>query len=85
MPYDYLMERPRIFTEEGQVAFLAIRDKVKSALKTTGAITIGNAISATTGESWLLLACVDRMVELDEITILRRGFAQHNVIVERNP
>jgi hypothetical protein len=85
MGYDYQTERPRIFTEDGQVMFLAIRDKVKKALRETGAITIGRAISVTSGDSWLMLACVDRMAELDEIMIIRRGFAQHGIIVEVNP
>ena len=68
MSYNYQTERAEIFTEAGQVSFLAIRDKVKNMLRISGAFQMGNAIEAgRSGSSWTFMACVDRLVELGEI------------------
>jgi hypothetical protein len=65
--YNYQTEKPKIFTEDGQETFLKIRDKVHHLLKQSGAVMMQNAISGVTGDVWLHLACVDRLVELKEI------------------
>jgi hypothetical protein len=68
MSYSYERERPGLFTEEGQVRFIKVRDKVKSLLETAGAFRL-----AETGiASWEDIACIDRMVELGELVELRR-------------
>jgi hypothetical protein len=74
--YNYQTEKSKIFTEEGQTTFLKIRDKVQHLLKQSGAVMMQNAISGITGDSWIMLACVDRLVELKEI----REITQDNVI-----
>ena len=38
MSYDYAVERPKLFTEEGQVLFLAIRDQAKKLVEYAGAV-----------------------------------------------
>ncbi len=79
--YNYQNEKQHIFTEEGQLMFLKIRDHVKSCLKVSGAITLGKAISAGTGgDSWQMMACVDRLVELGEI----REIAQNGYVAGQN-
>jgi hypothetical protein len=65
--YDYKTERPHIFTEDGQKMFLEIRDRVEELIGVAGAVSMGKAISKSTGDSWKMLACVDRLVELNEI------------------
>jgi hypothetical protein len=65
--YNYQTEKSKIFTEDGQEMFLKIRDKVQHLLKQSGAVMMQNAISGVTGDSWMMLACVDRLVELKEI------------------
>lgn len=67
MPYDYATERAALFTEDGQVQFLGIRDKTHALLKTAGACRSHEMMSGATGSSWMHLACVDRLVELGEI------------------
>lgn len=69
MTYEYEVERPKLFTEEGQVKFLEVRDKVHALLKQAGAFRM-DAISMT-GNSFITLACFDRLVELKEIVPLR--------------
>jgi len=81
--YNYQTEKTKIFTEDGQETFLKIRDKVQQLLKQSGAVMMQNAISGVTGDSWLHLACVDRLVELKEIReITKENVAgQHRVFV----
>jgi hypothetical protein len=84
MSYDYLAERPKLFTEDGQVMFLKIRDNTKRLLTQAGAVRCQEATSGTAGDSWMMLACVDRLVELGELREITRdqGVAgQHRVFV----
>ena len=85
--YNYRDERSNLFTEEGQVLFLSIRDRVKSLLFTSGAVRMGHAISDSTGITWMMLACVDRMVELgelQEVTAPNSCSGQDRVFVSNN-
>lgn len=83
MPYDYLSERPHVFTEKGQIMFLAIRDTIQRLTETAGACTIDRAISGQSGETWHMLACVDRLVEIGEIRLIKDAtrMTQHSIIV----
>lgn len=66
--YNYETEREAIFTEKGQKVFLQIRDKVKLLIDTAGAVRMQEIIQGCSGlDSWGMLACVDRLVELNEI------------------
>jgi len=84
MSYSYQVERPGLFTEDGQVMFLKIRDHVKSLLSKAGAVRMQEATEKTTGSSWKMLACVDRLVELGElreVTVGQSVAGQHRVFV----
>lgn len=81
MAYDYEQEKNRLFTDEGQRVFLSIRDKVKEGLKQTGAVMIARYME---GDSWISIACFDRMVELGELRELtdqKKEWGQHRVFV----
>ena len=82
--YNYETEKQNIFTEEGQLLFLKIRDKTKRLLETAGAARCQEIISGCTGDSWAMLACVDRLVEIGEIkeiTIDSRVAGQYRVFI----
>ncbi len=66
--YEYTKEREKLFTEKGQVKFLAVRDHTRRLIDQAGAVTMGRAIAGDSGHYWLLMACVDRMVELGELS-----------------
>lgn len=86
MSYVYSELKPRLFTEEGSVLFTAIRDRVKALCRQAGAVSMGKAISGSCGDSWLMLACVDRLVELGElreVTDPDRVRGQDRIFVER--
>ena len=67
MPYDYATERPFVFSEEGQKTFLAIRDRATYLLAQAGAVRCHELLATSAGDSWHILACVDRLIELGEL------------------
>lgn len=84
MSYDYATERPGLFTEEGQVQFLKVRDQVKRLLAEAGAVRAQEAWKGMAGDSWQFMACIDRLVELHElveVTNSERVWGQNRVFV----
>jgi len=82
--YKYNEVKWRLFSDEGQRMFLKVRDFVQDALKRTGAVRMQEAIGAAGGgDSWTMLACVDRMVELGELREVTTSnvAGQHRVFV----
>lgn len=83
--YNYTQEKPKLFTEDGQVMFLKIRDNVNSIIEKSGAIMMENAMRGASGSSWTQLACVDRMVELGELYEVTKGMSvagQHRIFTK---
>jgi hypothetical protein len=74
MSYVYEQERPKVFTEQGQEMFLKIRDTARELLRSAGAFRQQELLMAShcTGDSFAMLACIDRLVELKEIVELPR-------------
>lgn len=79
--YNYERCKQDIFTEEGQRMFLKIRDNVHKLLNIAGAVIMHKAIADNTGDVWTMIACVDRLVELEEIEEITNGriYGQHRV------
>ena len=83
MPYNYQEKKPYVFTEDGQVQFLSIRDRVFGKIKYAGAVSMERAISGESGSTWNMMACVDRLVDLGEIVELKTdGCAQDRIFVK---
>ena len=82
--YSYKEEKKELFSEENQKLFLAIRDQVKRKLKISGAIDMAPAIDQTSGCSWMMMACVDRMLELGELREIttENTMGQYRIFVE---
>jgi hypothetical protein len=74
MGYSYAVERQKIFTEDGQVMFLKIRDAARELIRVAGAFRQAELLERASagGDSWTMLACVDRLVELGELVELHR-------------
>jgi hypothetical protein len=85
--YVYAEQKQELFTDEGQRLFLALRDHAQKLLKMAGAVRaqeIMNAPRSGCCDSWQLLACVDRMVEIGdliEVTAQDKWASQHRVFV----
>ena len=67
MAYSYDAERADVFSENGQVQFLSIRDRIKKHIEMSGCVSLGKAIADESGDTFQMLACVDRLVEIGEI------------------
>lgn len=85
MAYNYEEEKSKMFTEEGQVDFLKVRDRVKQLIRDAGAFTMERGHQDITGDVWTQMAYVDRLVELGEIVELTGfdSFGQHRVFIGR--
>ena len=70
MSYVYSELRSWLFTEEGSVAFMGVRDNVQEMLNKTGAFQMGKVADWKCPTNWHKMACVDRLVELKEIVEL---------------
>jgi hypothetical protein len=66
--YDYKKIRPILFTEEMQGTFLGIRARTHKLINESGAAKMDKIIKEFGGIVWNLMACVDRLVELEEIS-----------------
>lgn len=73
MSYHYVTERPVVFTEEGQVMLIKIRDKAKALHEKAGAFTVQKLIAEIGGDSWHMLACIDRLAEIGDIAKVADG------------
>jgi len=71
--YDYQKLKPKLFTEELQVTFLRIRERAHKLIGESGAARMGKIIKGFGGDVWELMACVDRLVELGEISEVAYG------------
>lgn len=82
MSYDYKKEVAWVYTDEGQRQFLRIRDRAAKLVAESGAVTVGALMRGEIGDSFQMLACVDRLVELGEYRYLAvGGVTQHKVLV----
>jgi hypothetical protein len=83
MSYDYKTQQATLFNKDGQVMFLKIRDKAHELLKSAGAVRSGKLLEVTGGDTWDMLACIDRLVELGELREITDGgvAGQHRVFV----
>ncbi len=71
--YSYETERPKVFLEENQKMFLGIRGKTKELISIAGAARCDKIIAGQSGDSWTMLACIDRLVEMGEIEEVNQG------------
>lgn len=85
MPYKYQEMREELFTDKGQRLFMSVRDNTQQLIARSGAARCQEMIAGQSGDSWLMLACVDRMVELGEIREITdaNSAGQHRVFVRK--
>lgn len=83
MPYSYEEERPNVFKKQYRADFLKVRDTAKRLCNEAGAVRSDKLTAGLSGSSWIMLAFVDRLVELGELTCISpKGVAaQHRVYI----
>jgi len=67
VPYEYINERPFVFTENGIKMLLKLRDRARELLGEAGAFREQELQNCVSGDSWHMLACVDYLVERGDI------------------
>ncbi len=63
--YDYKTERPFVFTDNGRRMLLRILKRAETLIARAGVVRLDKLMVG--GDSWNMLACIDRLVELDEL------------------
>lgn len=63
MSYNYETEKLRIYTPEGIGMLMKVFTNVNELHKASGAFKASNAWRGITGDVWLMLACLDLLVE----------------------
>lgn len=67
MGYSYEAEKGWIFTDDGQRALLRVLDRARKLLEKSGAVRETELLAKDSGDTWKLMALVDRLVELGYI------------------
>lgn len=68
--YKYDDIRPELFTEEGVELLMKMRDISGKLLFQAGAYTFEKVTRTITGDTWLMMAALDYMVERKEIRMV---------------
>jgi hypothetical protein len=68
--YNYDDIRPELFTEEGVELLMKLRDISGKLLFQAGAYTFEKVTRTITGDTWLMMAALDYMVERKEIRMV---------------
>ena len=68
--YKYEEMREELFTEEGVEVLMRIRDHSGKLLFSAGAYTFEKVTRTVTGDTWLMMAALDYMVERKEIRMV---------------
>jgi hypothetical protein len=83
MMYHYEDLKPKLFTDDGRRMFLKMRDAAFRLIALAGAARLQEIMIAgeLSGDTWDMLACTDRMVELgDLIEVTDKNVAgQHRI------
>lgn len=83
MIYQYSVERPGLFTENGLILIMQIRANAESLGRVAGAFSADRAWSGCAGSSWQFIAALDYLCEqqvIREITSASCA-AQHRIFV----
>lgn len=71
MSYNYLIEKPYTLTDEGSADVISVKNFIDKGIAAYGAVRMQEIMSKCkfhTCESWERIACVDRLIELKEIS-----------------
>lgn len=80
--YKYEDMKSKILTEDGLDVYIKTSNLAKDLLNTSGSFMMSKVMKS--GDSWLIMACVDMMVERGEITEVTSSntAGQHRVFVK---
>jgi hypothetical protein len=81
MTYSYEAQKSKLFTDDGQRTLLKVRDNAFRLIAAAGVVRWEEMTLGIGGDSWYLLACADRLVELGDLVEIpqERCAGQHRV------
>jgi len=83
--YNYQKERPKLFTENGLKLLIQVRDNALDLLNEAGAFRADKVWKNCSGDSWMLLAALDYLVEKGEIVrVSHDTIGQHQIFIKGN-
>lgn len=84
--YKYEDMKEQLFTQDGHKISIKIMQIVNSILNKYSCVIMQDAIKGCSGDTWLMMACVDRLVELGELVEISRDGCkcQHRVFMRNN-
>jgi hypothetical protein len=82
MSYDYSTEKSYTLTDEGQRRCFEILRTATKALAIAGCVRAQELMGGHSGDSFRIMACIDRLVEAGELReVPTEGAWQHRVFV----
>jgi putative lipase involved disintegration of autophagic bodies len=84
MSYSYEKERERVFSDDGQRMVMQMHATARKCIEMSGAVRMDKLMSGLLGDSWLMMACADRLVEMgciEEIKNPVSNVGQHRLFV----
>lgn len=75
VPYDYTVEKKRLFNETGVLVLMRVRDRANRLLGISGACTTRKLMNSIGGDTYLIYASIDYMEETGEIVRVLTGAA----------
>lgn len=84
MSYNYEIEKPKVFTDEGQRDLIRVLNNVNKLIEQAGAVSFLKAVEGIGGDSWYQLALLDHLIELGQIQEATpvKTWGQHRVFVK---
>lgn len=81
--YKYEDLKDKVSSLEGLTLFFQVKEIVDNFLKLTSAFQMRSVLAKISGDSWLIMACVDRLKELGHIKELTDGnvFGQYRTFI----
>ncbi len=81
MPYVYEELKNQLFSPKGIEILFKVKENAKKLISQSGCARAGELTSGCTGDSWLMLAAIDYLVETKEIYEIKYGecAGQHRI------
>lgn len=83
--YKYEEQREDLFTENGLKMIMAMHGRALALIAHSGAAMAQNIMSSVSGDTWMMLACLDYLVEtkvIREIEQRNECAGQHRIFVK---
>jgi len=85
MNYNYKIEREKLFSFEGLDSVMKTKEHVTKCINLSGAVMMEKAINILTGNSFMMQACVDFLVEkkiIEEVEQKALIPGQHRIFIK---